>query len=59
MQILRKAFMDTMKDSEFLADATKAKLDINPLDGVDLEHNVREVFNLDAALIPRAKEILK
>ena len=59
VQILRKAFIDTMKDPEFLADATKAKLDLNPLDGAELERNVREVFNLDKALIPRAKEILK
>ena len=56
---LRKAFMDTMKDSEFLADAKKAKLDVNPLDGAELESNVKEVFNLDPKLIPRAKEILK
>jgi tripartite-type tricarboxylate transporter receptor subunit TctC len=59
VQILRRAFMDTMKDPEFLAEAVKAKLDINPLDGAELERNVREVFNLDAALLPRAKEILK
>ena len=57
--ILRKAFIDTMKDPEFVADATKAKLDLNPLDGAELEKNVLEVFNLDKALIPRAKEILK
>jgi tripartite-type tricarboxylate transporter receptor subunit TctC len=59
VQMLRKAYMDTMKDPEFLADATKARLDVNPLDGAELEKNVREVFNLDPKLIPRAKEILK
>jgi tripartite-type tricarboxylate transporter receptor subunit TctC len=59
VQLLRKAYMDTMKDPEFLADATKARLDVNPLDGAELEKNVREVFNLDPQLIPRAKEILK
>lgn len=59
VQILRKAFIDTVKDPEFLADATKAKLDINPLDGAELEKNVKDVFNLDPKLIPRAKEILK
>jgi tripartite-type tricarboxylate transporter receptor subunit TctC len=59
VQILRKAFMDTMKDPEFLAEANKAKLDVNPLDGAELEKNVREVFNLDPNLVPRAKEILK
>ena len=59
LELLRKAFMDTMKDPEFLADAEKAKLDINPLDGAALERSVREVFNVDATLIPRLKEILK
>jgi tripartite-type tricarboxylate transporter receptor subunit TctC len=59
VQVLRKAFLDTMKDADFLADAAKARLDINPLDGAELERNVKEVFNLDAKLIPRAKEILK
>ena len=59
VMILRTAFMQTMKDPEFLAEAGKAKLDINPLDGAELEHNVQEVFNLDKVLIPKAKEILK
>ena len=59
VQILRRAFMDTMKDPEFLADAQKAKLDINPLDGAELEKNVKEVFTLDPKLVTRAKEILK
>jgi tripartite-type tricarboxylate transporter receptor subunit TctC len=59
VETLRRAFMSTMKDQEFLAEAAKAKLDINPLDGAALEINVKEVFNLDAALIPRLKEILK
>lgn len=57
--ILQNAFMDTMKDPEFLADAKKAKLDVNPLDGAELEKQVKEVFNLDPKLIPRAKEMLK
>ncbi|HXG50985.1 MAG TPA: tripartite tricarboxylate transporter substrate-binding protein [candidate division Zixibacteria bacterium] len=57
--ILQKAFMEVMKDKEFLAEAKKSKLDINPLDGVELERNVKEIFNLDPTLIPKAKEILK
>lgn len=59
LQILRKAFMDTIKDPDFLVDAGKAKLDINPLDGAELDKNVREVFNLDANLIPRVKDLLR
>ncbi len=57
--LLRKAFMETMKDPEFLAEAQKAKLDINPLDGAELEVNVKEVFSLELALVPKLKEILK
>ena len=33
LMTLRNAFMADMKDPEFLAEAKKAKLDINPLDG--------------------------
>lgn len=58
LMTLRKAFMDVMKDSQFLAEAKKAKLNINPLDGQELEQNVKEMFNLDPALLPKAKEIL-
>jgi len=56
---LRKAFIDVMKDPDFLADTNKAKLDISPLDGAELERNVKEMFNLDPTLVPKAKEILK
>lgn len=59
VEILRKAFMNTIKDPEFLAEAKKANLDINPTDGAELERNVKEVFNLEPALLPKAKEILK
>ena len=59
VDFLRRAFNATMKDPEFLAEAKKAKLDINPLDGAELERNVREVFSLDSSLIQRAQEILK
>jgi tripartite-type tricarboxylate transporter receptor subunit TctC len=59
VELLRKAFADTMKDSEFAAELKKAKLDLNPLDGTALERNIKELFALDPALIPRLAEILK
>jgi tripartite-type tricarboxylate transporter receptor subunit TctC len=59
VQILRKAYMDTMKNPEFLADAQKAKLDLNPDDGAGLERSVREIFELEPALVAKLKEILK
>jgi hypothetical protein len=51
--------MDTMNDPEFAAELEKAKLDLNPLDGASLARNVKEVFDLDPALIPKLAEILK
>jgi tripartite-type tricarboxylate transporter receptor subunit TctC len=59
VEIIRKAFMDTMKDAEFLAEAKKANLDINPEDGVTLEQNVKEILKLEPSLVARLKEVLK
>jgi tripartite-type tricarboxylate transporter receptor subunit TctC len=59
VQILRRAFMATMKDPEFLAEAKKANLDINPEDGATLEQNVKEILKLEPALVAKLKEILK
>jgi len=59
VQIIRKAFMDTMKDPDFLAEAKKANLDINPDDGAVLEQNVKEILKLEPGLIAKLKEILK
>lgn len=59
VQILRKAFTDTMKDPEFLADAKKANLDVNPTDGAKLEQNVREIAKLEPKLVAKLKDILK
>ena len=59
VQIMRKAFMDTMTDPEFLAEAKKARLDIFPADGSELERNVKKIFELEPALIVKLKDVLK
>jgi tripartite-type tricarboxylate transporter receptor subunit TctC len=59
VRILRKAFMDTWKDPELVAEAKKANLDLNPDDGAGLENNVKEMFKLEQAQIAKLKEILK
>jgi tripartite-type tricarboxylate transporter receptor subunit TctC len=56
--LLRRAFMATLKDPEFIADATKANLDLNPLSGEDLEKTVREIYDAEPAVVERLKEIL-
>jgi tripartite-type tricarboxylate transporter receptor subunit TctC len=59
VEILRSAFMETIKDPELLKEAAKANLEINPGSGEDLERNVKELLRLDAPLVARLKEILK
>jgi tripartite-type tricarboxylate transporter receptor subunit TctC len=41
---LRKAFDATMKDADFLADADKGKMEINPLTGPQVEALVAQVY---------------
>lgn len=59
VEILRKAFRATIADPEFLAESKRAKLDIDPLSGAELESNVREVFNLEPSFVTKLKGILK
>jgi hypothetical protein len=53
---LRKAFMDTMNDKAFRADADKAQLEINPVSGEDVEKLVKEVYATAPEVVAKAKE---
>jgi len=58
--ILRKAFMDTMADKEFLADAEKAKFEITPVPGETIENLVLDVYrNTTPALAEKAGAAMK
>jgi tripartite-type tricarboxylate transporter receptor subunit TctC len=59
VEALRKAFMDTMKDKEFLAEADKAQLEITPIDGAALQKLVAEVYQTPPAIALKAAELLK
>jgi tripartite-type tricarboxylate transporter receptor subunit TctC len=59
VQTLRKAFAVTLKDPEFLADAKKARLDIDPIDGESIANEMKGLFNLDRSMVEKLKEILK
>src|SRR5580692_5468626 len=56
---LRTAFMDTMKDKDFLAEAEKTDLEINPVSGEDVEKLVKEIYATPADIIAKAKEAAK
>ena len=59
VQILRKAFMDTLKDPDFNADAKKSRLDTDPLTGEEIEKIVTQLFKMEPNLVSQLKEILK
>ena len=59
VKVLQKAFADTVRDPEFLADANRAKLDLNPLGGEEIEKEVKALFAMDPALVKQLKEILR
>jgi len=59
VQLLRKAFLDTLKDPEFLQEAQKSKLDVDPMSGDELERTIHGLFKLDPKLVAKLKEILK
>jgi hypothetical protein len=59
VQILRKAFVDTLKDTEFIADAKKSRLDTDPLTGEEIEKIVAALFKMDTGLVNQLKEILQ
>ena len=42
-EALRKAFMDTMKDPDFLAEAEKTQLEITPVSGAEVQKLVKEI----------------
>ena len=59
VELLRKAFGAVLKDSEFLADAKKSKLDTDPITGEEVEKIIAALFKMDLGLVNQLKEILK
>lgn len=58
VQLLRKAFEATLKDPEFVADAKKSKLNIDPVSAEEIEKDISGLFKLDADLINKLKDVL-
>jgi tripartite-type tricarboxylate transporter receptor subunit TctC len=56
---LRRAFMETMADREFLTDAERAKFEINPVPGERIQQLVAELYKTPPELTKRLAEMLK
>ena len=59
VQTLRAAFVATMRDPEFLADAKRSKIDIDAMGGEELARVIQGLLKLDPALVAKLKGILK
>jgi tripartite-type tricarboxylate transporter receptor subunit TctC len=58
VRVMRKAYLDTLRDPEFLAAAKKAKLAIDPVSGERLAEIVDELLNADPQLLAKLKQAL-
>lgn len=58
VESLRKAFLATLKDPAFLAEAKKARLDVDPVSGEEMQKIISDLSRLDASVVARLKEIL-
>jgi len=55
---LRKAFMETFRDREIVAEAARMKLDIDALSGEEVQAEVAKAFATPAAIVERAKQAM-
>jgi tripartite-type tricarboxylate transporter receptor subunit TctC len=55
VEALRRAFDATMKDPEFLAEAQRINVTVNPMTGEELQKLVAEVSNLSPALLEKVR----
>jgi len=56
--LLRAAFDATMTDPEFVADAKRVNLEINPMSGVAMQALIDRVLSFDESVVARVKELV-
>ena len=59
VKMLREAFDKTMKDPEFIADAKRSKLDVDPEDGAHLEKLIREIYTTPKAIVDQVGKLIQ
>ena len=58
LAILRKAFDETMKDPQFLADADKLRIDVAPLSGARVQEVVRNLYASPPDVVDLARQAI-
>jgi tripartite-type tricarboxylate transporter receptor subunit TctC len=59
VRLLRTAFLKTLADPEFVADARQAQLDIDPISGEDVTRLIGELFKMSPVVLAKLKELLR
>jgi tripartite-type tricarboxylate transporter receptor subunit TctC len=59
VKALQDAFMATMQDQDFLADAKRQKLDVEPRDGAYLTALIRRIYATPKPIVERVAELIK
>jgi tripartite-type tricarboxylate transporter receptor subunit TctC len=58
IRLLRKSFLDTLQDPEYIVESNKTSLTIGPVSGEEIEGIVSGLFKLDSAMIAKLKSVL-
>jgi tripartite-type tricarboxylate transporter receptor subunit TctC len=56
VEVMRKAFDETLKDPAFLADAEKIRLEVDPVTGAKMQNMIKQAFDTPKALIEQASK---
>ena len=59
LEALRAAFAALASDTEFLADAEKSQLEVNPVSGEEVEQLVKDVYQTPKALADKAADFIR
>jgi hypothetical protein len=59
VEVLRKAFNDTMRDKDFLADASKGNFEVRPVSGEDIQKLVQDIYGTPATVVQKTAQLLQ
>jgi tripartite-type tricarboxylate transporter receptor subunit TctC len=59
LEVLRRAFRETIQSPDYAADAQKSMLRVDPASGQELERTAERLFKLSPAMVGRLTDILK
>jgi len=58
VEAVRSAYQQSLKDPEFIADVARQGLDLDPIGADELTATVRHIYELPAAAVERARDLL-